>query len=171
MGRLIGHSSRRLLDCCRATAGLGVRLAVSIIWTILQETGIDPALRRSSETWRAFLRAQASGIIACDFFTVETVLLRRLYVLSPELKSCNCSAIPITTSAVRETAADSSSFRSYAGDNGVEGFRRLVAAVLDEGEKRMAAGEIRRRVKAARESVARSLPHFHRAGFLRSSSL
>jgi hypothetical protein len=62
-------------------AGLGVRLAASTVWTILQNDGIDPAPRRSSETWRAFLRAQASGIIACDFFTVETVLLRRLYVL------------------------------------------------------------------------------------------
>jgi putative transposase len=61
--------------------GLGVRIAASTVWTILQETGIDPAPRRASETWRAFLRAQASGIIACDFLTVETVLLRRLYVL------------------------------------------------------------------------------------------
>jgi putative transposase len=59
-------------------AGLGVRLAASTIWTILQEAGIDPAPGRSSETWRAFLRSQASGMIACDFFTVETVLLRRL---------------------------------------------------------------------------------------------
>jgi putative transposase len=62
-------------------AGLGVRLAASTVWVILQQAGIDPARRRSSETWRAFLRAQASGIICCDFFTVETVLLRRLYAL------------------------------------------------------------------------------------------
>ena len=62
-------------------AGLGVRIAASTIWTILQGAGIEPAPRRSSETWRAFLRSQASGMIACDFFTVETVLLRRLYVL------------------------------------------------------------------------------------------
>ena len=62
-------------------AGLGVRLAASTIWTILQGAGIEPAPRRSSETWRAFLASQASGMIACDFFTVETVLLRRLYVL------------------------------------------------------------------------------------------
>jgi hypothetical protein len=58
-------------------AGLGVRIAASTIWTILQGAGIEPAPRRSSETWRAFLRSQASGMIACDFFSVETVLLRR----------------------------------------------------------------------------------------------
>jgi putative transposase len=62
-------------------ARLGVRIAASTVWSILQQAGIDPAPRRSSETWRAFLRAQASGIIACDFFTVDTVLFRRLYVL------------------------------------------------------------------------------------------
>jgi putative transposase len=62
-------------------AGIGVRIAASTVWTILQRAGIDPAPRRSSETWRVFLRAQASGIVACDFFSVDTVLLRRLYVL------------------------------------------------------------------------------------------
>jgi putative transposase len=45
-------------------AGLGVRLAASAVWTIVRNAGIDPAPRRSSETWRAFLRAQANGIIA-----------------------------------------------------------------------------------------------------------
>jgi len=62
-------------------AGLGVRIAASTVWSILQQAGIDPAPRRSSETWREFLRAQAGGIVACDFFTVDTVLFRRLYVL------------------------------------------------------------------------------------------
>ena len=62
-------------------ARLGVKIAASTVWSILQQTGIDPAPRRSSETWRHFLRAQATGIVACDFFTVDTVLLRRLYVL------------------------------------------------------------------------------------------
>jgi len=62
-------------------AGLGVKIAPSTVWSILQQTGIDPAPRRSSETWRRFLRVQATGIVACDFFTVDTVLLRRLYAL------------------------------------------------------------------------------------------
>jgi putative transposase len=56
-------------------------MAASTVWSILQRAGIDPAPRRSSETWRGFLRAQASGIVACDFLTVDTVLFRRLYVL------------------------------------------------------------------------------------------
>ena len=55
-------------------AGLGVRIAASTVWSVLKGAGIDPVPRRSSETWRQFLRAQANGIIACDFFTVDTVL-------------------------------------------------------------------------------------------------
>ncbi len=62
--------------------GLGIRVAASTVWSILQQAGIDPAPRRSTETWREFLRAHASGIVACDFFTVDTVLFRRLYVLA-----------------------------------------------------------------------------------------
>jgi transposase InsO family protein len=62
-------------------AQLGVRVAASTVWLVLQRAGLPPAPRRASETWRAFLRAQAAGIIACDFVTVDTVFFRRLYVL------------------------------------------------------------------------------------------
>jgi len=62
-------------------AQVAIPIAASTVWTILQQAGIEPAPRRSSETWREFLRAQASGIVACDFFTVDTVLCRRLYAL------------------------------------------------------------------------------------------
>ena len=62
-------------------ARLGITIAASTVWAILKQAGIDPAPGRSSESWTEFLRAQAAGILACDFFTVDTVLLRRYYVL------------------------------------------------------------------------------------------
>jgi putative transposase len=62
-------------------ARLGITIAASTVWTILKAAGIDPAPNRASESWTTFLRAQAAGIVACDFFTVDTVMLRRYYVL------------------------------------------------------------------------------------------
>ena len=60
---------------------LGVTVAPSTVWEILHAAGIDPAPRRSGPSWRQFLHAQAAGIVAVDFLHVDTVLLRRLYVL------------------------------------------------------------------------------------------
>ena len=61
--------------------GLGHKLAPSTVWQILKDAGIDPAPTRSGQTWRAFLEAQAKMILATDFFHVDTVFLRRRYVL------------------------------------------------------------------------------------------
>jgi putative transposase len=66
-------------ELCRL--GYKNRIGASTVWTILQRAGIAPAPVRSALTWRRFLRAQATGVLAVDFFTVDTVLLRRLYVL------------------------------------------------------------------------------------------
>jgi putative transposase len=60
---------------------LSIRVSATTIRTVLRSSGLRPAPRRASVTWRAFLRAQAAGIIATDFFTVETVRLKTLYVL------------------------------------------------------------------------------------------
>jgi putative transposase len=62
-------------------AGLGRKVAPSTVWQILKDAGIDPAPTRSRQSWRAFLDTQAKTILAADFFHVDTVLLRRLYVL------------------------------------------------------------------------------------------
>ena len=48
---------------------------------ILKDHGLGPAPRRTGPTWRAFLRAQAKGVVATDFFTTHTLTLKTLYVL------------------------------------------------------------------------------------------
>ncbi len=60
---------------------LGVSVSATAIRTVLRRAGLGPAPRRSGPSWSAFLRAQARGILAFDFFSVETVWLRTLYVL------------------------------------------------------------------------------------------
>jgi putative transposase len=60
---------------------LGIQVSATAIRETLRRHGLDPAPRRTSTTWRSFLRQQAAGIIACDFFTVDTVWLKRLYQL------------------------------------------------------------------------------------------
>jgi putative transposase len=62
-------------------AGLGYRLVPSTVWLILKRAGIDPASGRSGPTWRQFLRVPANGILATDFFCVDTVLGHWLSVL------------------------------------------------------------------------------------------
>ncbi len=60
---------------------LGIAVAATSIRAVLRRHHLPSAPRRASASWRAFLRAQAAGILATDFFTVETVLLKTLYVL------------------------------------------------------------------------------------------
>jgi putative transposase len=60
---------------------LGVSVSATAIRSLLKRHGIAPAPRRERPSWREFLALQAAGILACDFFTVETVRLKTLYVL------------------------------------------------------------------------------------------
>jgi putative transposase len=62
-------------------AKLGIRVSATTIRTLLRTARLGPAPRRTGPTWTQFLRAQAQGVIACDFFTVETAWLQTLYVL------------------------------------------------------------------------------------------
>jgi putative transposase len=70
VGRIVGE--------CRK---LGVRVSATSVRTILRRHHLGPAPRRRGPSWTQFLRAQAAGTLACDFLTVETIGLTRLYVL------------------------------------------------------------------------------------------
>ena len=66
---------------------------------ILHAAGIDPAPRRAGPTWRQFLHTQAAGILAVDYLHVDTVLLKRLYILvssSTAPAGCISAASPRT---------------------------------------------------------------------------
>src|SRR5438128_10333389 len=69
------------LRICGECAKLGMRVSATSVRNILRRHGLGPAPRRSGPSWTEFLRSQAASVLACDFFTVETVGLARMYVL------------------------------------------------------------------------------------------
>jgi putative transposase len=81
-------------------AKLGFGVSPSTVRRLLARAGLGPAPRRSGPGWREFLRAQATSIVACDFFTVENVFLRRYYVFffiahaSRRVRFAGCSPNP-----------------------------------------------------------------------------
>ena len=60
---------------------LGHMVSATAIRKLLRRNRIGPAPLRSRLTWKAFLQAQASAIVLTDFLSVDTVFLKRLYVL------------------------------------------------------------------------------------------
>jgi transposase InsO family protein len=81
-------------------AGVGVGVSATTVAKILRQAGVSPAGARAQLGWREFLRAHADSIIACDFFTVDTLWLGRLYVLyflelsSRRVHLAGCTANP-----------------------------------------------------------------------------
>ncbi len=60
---------------------LGIDVSATLVRSVLAAAGVPPAPQRDRLSWRSFLRGHGEAILACDFFTVDTVWLRRLYVL------------------------------------------------------------------------------------------
>jgi putative transposase len=80
--------------------GLGSTVSATSVRKVLLEADLQPAPQRTRSTWRAFLRAQAASMLACDFLTVETIFLQRIYVLffislaTRRIEYLACSANP-----------------------------------------------------------------------------
>jgi putative transposase len=66
---------------CGELGKLGFRVSPTSIRRLLARARLEPAPRRAGPNWREFLRGQAASVVGCDFFTVESVFLRRYYVL------------------------------------------------------------------------------------------
>jgi hypothetical protein len=79
---------------------LGHRVAATTIRSVLLGAGIPPAGRRSQTTWKQFLAAHAESLVAADFFSVDTIFFRRLYVLiyvhlaTRRVLAASCTAHP-----------------------------------------------------------------------------
>ncbi len=60
---------------------LGHQVAATTIRSVLLAAGVPPSGRRSQLTWKQFLAAHAEALVAADFFSVDTIFFKRLYVL------------------------------------------------------------------------------------------
>ncbi len=130
---------------------LGHPIASSTVWQILHDAGLGPAPRRSGPTWRQFLTAQAHCILAVDFVHVDTVLLRRLYVLiviehgTRRVHLAGITANPDgawTTQAARNFLMDPRPARGFS-------------QVPDQGSRRPVHRLLRRRVHGERHQDSR----------------
>jgi putative transposase len=114
----------RIVGECRK---LGVRVSATSVRRILRRHRLGPAPRRSGPSWTAFLRAQAAGTLACDFLTVETIGLARLYVFFViELKHRRAHLAGITAHPTGEWVTQAARNLLMDLDEHAERFRFLI---------------------------------------------
>jgi putative transposase len=112
-------------ELCRL--GYKDRIGASTVWAILRRAGVDPAPKRSALTWQQFLQAQAASVLAVDFFAVDTVPLRRLYVLfAVEVATRRVHVLGVTPHPAGEWVAQQARNLLMQLGEGVAGLRFLV---------------------------------------------
>jgi len=107
--------------------GLGFKVCPATVWNILNAAGVDPSPRRDGPTWREFCTAQAKTILACDYAHVDTIFLRRLYILFViELDTRRVHLLGVTRHPTGPWASQvARNFVSSLDEQG-HSFRRLV---------------------------------------------
>jgi transposase InsO family protein len=125
-------------------AGVGRKVGASTVWAILKRAEIDPCPRRSGPTWGEFLRSQARGILACDFFHCDTVMLTRLYRFAVvEHATRRVHVLGVTEHPTADWVAQQARNLLLSLDNRVSEFKFLIrdrdskfdAVFLSEGVK------------------------------------
>lgn len=119
---------------------LGVKVAASTVWEILHDAGIDPAPERSSTTWADFLRSQAEGLLACDFFETVTLSGAQLHVVGGDRARQPENHDPGPRRSPDGVLGDAGRQESCDGPGGC----RLPGPVLDQGPGREVPGPVRR---------------------------
>jgi putative transposase len=106
---------------------LGYRIGASTVWVILHRVGVAPAPTRSAVSWRQFLRAQAKGVRAVEFFTVDTVFLKWFYVLFViEVATRRVHVLGVTAQPVGEWVAQQARNLLMELADRVDRFRFLI---------------------------------------------
>jgi putative transposase len=149
---------------------LGERVSATAIRSTLRRHGLDPAPRRADTTWRSFLRQQAAGIVACDFFTVDTVWLGRLYVLFfIELGTRRVHLAGVTANPEGWVAQQARNLLLELGERG-----REVRSLFVTGTRSSAAGSttcsVRRAPRSCERRCRRPTPTRLRSGGLARSA-
>jgi transposase InsO family protein len=107
--------------------GLGYSVAPATVWNILHKAGLKPTPRSQGPSWREFCRVQAETMLACDFFTVDTVLLRRVYVFFVlEVGTRRVHVLGVTRNPAGEWATQQARNLMLALGERASGFRWLV---------------------------------------------
>jgi putative transposase len=81
--------------------GVGISVSATSVRKVLLDAGLRPAPERTRSSWRAFLRTHGASVLACDFLTVETVFLQRIYVLFISLATRRIEYVACTPKPAR----------------------------------------------------------------------